>query len=111
MFRASLCSSSGATTAVAPFGLPSEIGYSIDVGRGYKSNQQDGIILVNLLLLVTSSVLHVLGNVFAHHQEHWTVFTVSGSVHPSCCWLVSWVGFNSSKTPAGRNMGEHYQIL
>jgi len=28
-----------------------------------------------------------------------TVFTVSGSVHPSCCRLV-----------AGRNLGEHYQI-
>jgi hypothetical protein len=29
-----------------------------------------------------------LGDVFAHHQEHLTVFTVSGSVHPSCCRLV-----------------------
>ena len=32
---------------------------------------------------------HVSGDVFAHHQEHLTVFTVSGSVHPSCCRLVS----------------------
>jgi len=23
------------------------------------------------------------GDVFAHHQEHFTVFTVSGSIHPS----------------------------
>ena len=54
---------------------------------------------------------------FAHHQERLTVFTVSGSVHPSCCRLVSWMSwnwvssFNSSMTPAGRNLGEHYQIL
>jgi hypothetical protein len=27
--------------------------------------------------------LRVSGNVFAHHQEHLTVFTVSGSVHPN----------------------------
>ena len=35
------------------------------------------------------SALHVSGNVFARHQEHLTVFTVSGSVHPSCCRLTS----------------------
>ena len=29
------------------------------------------------------------GDVCAEHQEHLTVFTVSGSVHPSCCRLVS----------------------
>jgi len=26
---------------------------------------------------------------FVHHQEHLTLFTASGSVHPSCCRLVS----------------------
>ena len=46
------------------------------------------------------SALHVSGDVFAHHQEHLTVFTVSVSVHPSCCRL-----------PAGSNLGEHYQVL
>jgi len=25
---------------------------------------------------------HVSGDVFAHHQEHLTVFTVSGGIHP-----------------------------
>jgi hypothetical protein len=39
------------------------------------------------------SVLHVSGDVFAHHQEHLAVFTVSGSVHPSSCRLVSWFYF------------------
>jgi len=34
MFRASSCSSSGATTAVAASGLPSELGDSSAVGRG-----------------------------------------------------------------------------
>jgi hypothetical protein len=34
MFRASSCPSSGATTAVAAFGLPSELGDSSAVGRG-----------------------------------------------------------------------------
>jgi hypothetical protein len=51
------------------------------------------------------------GDVFAHHQEHLTVFTVSGSIHPSNCRLVSWMSFNSSKTPAGSNLSEYYQIM
>ena len=34
MFLASSCPSSGATTAVAGFGLPSELGDSSAVGRG-----------------------------------------------------------------------------
>jgi len=38
-----------------------------------------------------------------------TDFTVSGSIHPSCCRLEC--SYNSSKTPAGSNLGEHYQIL
>jgi len=46
------------------------------------------------------SALHVSGDVSAHHQELLTVFTVSVSVHPSCCRL-----------PAGSNLDEHYQIL
>jgi hypothetical protein len=51
------------------------------------------------LIYYSMSALHVSGDVFAHHQEHLTVFTVSGSVHPSCCRL-----------PADSNLGEHYQI-
>jgi hypothetical protein len=39
-----------------------------------ESNQQDATILVNLLLFIVSGV------VFAHHQEHLTAFTVSGSI-------------------------------
>jgi hypothetical protein len=41
------------------------------------------------LIYYSQSALHISGEVFAHHQEHLTVFTVSGSVHTSCCWLVS----------------------
>jgi hypothetical protein len=47
------------------------------------------------LIYYSKSALHVSGDVFAHHQEHLTVFTVSGSVHPSCCWLVSWMSWNA----------------
>ena len=74
--------------------------YPSDPGRksgNYENNQQDALYR---LIYYSMSALHVLGDVFAHHQEHLTVFTVSGSVHPSCCRL-----------PAGSNLGEHYQIL
>jgi len=33
------------------------------------------------LIYFSLSALHVSGNVFTHHQEHLTVFTVSGSIH------------------------------
>jgi len=45
-------------------------------------------------LIYSKSALHISGDVFAHHQEHLTVFTVSGSVHPSCCRLLSWMSWN-----------------
>jgi hypothetical protein len=57
----------------------------------YENNQQDALYR---LIYYSKSALHVLGHVFAHHQEHLTVFTVSGSVHPSCCRLVSGVSWN-----------------
>jgi len=47
---------------------------------------------MNLLFQV--SALIVSGDVFAYHQEHLTVFTVSDSVHPSCCRLVSRMSWN-----------------
>jgi len=62
----------------------------------YENNQQDALYR---LIYYSKSALPVSGDVFAHNQEHLTVFTVSGSVHPSCCRLV-----------AG-SLGEHYQIL
>jgi hypothetical protein len=63
------------------------------------------------LIYFSLSALHVSDDVFTHHQEQLTVFTVSGSIHPGCCQLVSWMSFNSSKTPAGSSQGEYYQIL
>ena len=48
----------------------------------YENNQQDALYR---LIYYSKSALHVSGDVFTHHQEHLTVFTVSGSVHPSCC--------------------------
>jgi hypothetical protein len=55
----------------------------------YENNQQDAL---HRLIYCSRSALPVPGDVFAHHQEHLTVFTVSGSVHPSCCRLAAtWV--------------------
>ena len=54
----------------------------------YENNQQDALYR---LIYYSMSAVHVSGNVFAYHQEHLYVFTVSGSIHP--------------------NLGEHYQIL
>jgi hypothetical protein len=51
-----------------------------------ENNQQDA---PYRLIYYSKSALHVSGDVFAHHKEHLTVFTVSGSVHPSSCRLVS----------------------
>jgi len=46
------------------------------------------------LIYYSYSALHVSGDFFTHHQEHLTVFTVSGSIHPSSCLLVSWMSWN-----------------
>ena len=67
------------------------------VWHNYENNQRDALYR---LIYYSKSALHVSGDVFAHRQEHMTVFTVSGSVRPRCCRL-----------PAGSNLGEHYQIL
>jgi hypothetical protein len=56
-----------------------------------ENNQQDALYS---LINYSKSALHVLGDVFAHHQKDLTVITVSGSVHLSCCRLVpaaTWV--------------------
>jgi len=57
----------------------------------YENNQQHALYR---LIYYSKSTLHVSGDVFAHHQEHLTVFTVSDSVHPSCCRLVSRMSWN-----------------
>jgi len=51
----------------------------------YENNQQDALYR---FIYYSKSALHVLDEVFARHQEHLTVFTVSGIVHPSCCRLI-----------------------
>jgi len=44
------------------------------------------------LIYFSLSALYVSGDVFAQHQEHLTVFTVSGSIHPGCCHpAATWV--------------------
>jgi hypothetical protein len=59
------------------------------------NNQQDALYR---LIYYSKSALHVSGDVFAHHQEHLTVFTVSGNVHPWCCRMVSWMSLNAIST-------------
>jgi hypothetical protein len=39
------------------------------------------------LIYFSLSALHISGDVFAHHQEHLTVCTLSGSIQPGCCRL------------------------
>ena len=54
------------------------------VGCNYEINLQNALYR---LIYYSKSALHASGDVFAHHQEHLTVFIVSGSVQPSCCQL------------------------
>jgi hypothetical protein len=44
----------------------------------YENNHQDALYR---LIYYSKSALHVSGDVFAHHQEHLTVFTVSDSMN------------------------------
>jgi len=57
----------------------------------YENNQQGALYRS---IYYSKSSLHVSGDVFAHHREHLTVFTVSGGVHPSCCRPVSRISWN-----------------
>ena len=59
------------------------------------------------VFICTQSALHVSGDVFAHHQEHLTVFTAAAG------WCHGRDGPSSisSMTPAGSNVGGLYQKL
>ena len=75
----------------------------------YENNQQD----VLYRLIYYSKFIHVSGDVFAHHQEHLTVFTVSGSVHPSCCRhqpAATWVNANTVNTNLDIWLAVHHSI-
>ena len=61
-----------------------------------------------------NSALHVSGDKFAHHQEHFlTVYTAFGTVHRRCCRPVPQLRWNSISTvaPVGSSVGEMYQKL
>jgi len=56
---------------------------------------------IRRLIYYSLSVLHVSGDIFAHHQKHLTVFTASGTIHQYRCRLVSWmssVGLLANRT-------------
>jgi hypothetical protein len=59
------------------------------------NNQQ---VVLYRLIYHSKSAVHVSGDVFADCQENLTVFTVSGSVYPSCCRLVSRTGHQQAAT-------------
>jgi hypothetical protein len=64
---------------------------SINLNRGLSvsfENNQPGA-LYRLIYYYSKLALHVSGDVFPHHQEH---FIVSGTINPSCCRLVSHSG-------------------
>jgi len=52
----------------------------------YENNQQDAL---HRLIYYSKLAVHFSDEVFVHHRECLTVFTVSGSVHPICCRLMS----------------------
>jgi hypothetical protein len=52
-------------------------------------DQQDAT--TSVYLFIPNQLYVFSGDVFAHHQEHLTVFTASGIIHHYCCWLVSWM--------------------
>jgi len=63
------------------------------------------------LIYYSLSALHVSGDVFAHHPEHLTVFTVSVNIPQCRCRLVSWMRWNcssnTSMTSTGSDIGEY----
>jgi len=84
-------SSLAQTTAwnVAPeLSRSSELDIHGSVPRDVTMNKTNEMQLYRLIYY-SKSALDVSGDVFTHHQEHSTVFTVSGSVHPSRCRLTN----------------------
>ena len=75
--------------------LTLSLGFDIhmSVHRKYNSNynQQDATFLD---LVISTDALHISGRSSAHHQEHTTVHTASGTVKQYCCLLLSWMRWN-----------------
>ena len=61
--------------------------------------------------ICTQSALHVSGDVFAHRQEHLTVFTASDIVHLCCCRPVSWTRWNEFHLVHNTSRQKHRWIL
>ena len=53
-----------------------------------------GDLLVCRIIYYSLVALHVLSNIFAHHQECLNCITASGITHVCRCWLVSWECWN-----------------
>ena len=46
------------------------------------------------IIYYSLAALHVLSDIFAHHQEHLHCLMASGITHICCCQLVSWACWN-----------------
>jgi hypothetical protein len=74
--------------------MPVQWGVNTERVTGFITKISNKMHYIYRLIYYSKSVLRVSGDVFAYLQEHFTVFTVSGSVYPSCCRLVSWMIWN-----------------
>ena len=67
--------------------------------RNDVGNQQD--VTTFSLMNLFKSALHVTGDKFAHHQEHFlTVYTAFGKMHRHCCRPVPRLRWNVSDVPS-----------
>ena len=80
----SLCGNCAALSKNFPFLLSADEAERDESIRDHEHNQQEAIYI---LTYYSQSALHISCDVFAHHQENLTIFTVSGGIHPSCCRL------------------------
>jgi hypothetical protein len=74
----------------------------------YENNEQD---VLRRLTYYSKTALHVSDDVFDHRQEHLTVFTLSGSVHPSCCRLVAQMGHQPATWVSTTRYCKYSQVL
>jgi hypothetical protein len=67
------------------------------------------------IIYYSLAALHVSSDIFAHYQEHlnciYSFWHYIRMLLPVGTMAELERSFNSSKTPAGSNLGEYYQIL
>ena len=82
-------------------------------GQRYKQKKKNETNFCSFINLFKSA-LHVSGDKFAHHQEHFlTVYTAFGTMHRHCCRPVPRLRWSSISTvaPVGSSVDALYQKL